>query len=164
MSENEDRVEPREAGMDETPGGPRRSTGRPPSRAGCPAGPRRQNPRRRRSRRSPSAPSHGRGRRQPGAARPRRAAHPARSVRGTSRADRLLLHVEPRAARGRAARRLHLLHQPGRRAVLPALPRHHLRGSLPAAHVVRGAEPHVSYPESVRYRDSMGWDVPWYSA
>ena len=27
-----------------------------------------------------------------------------------------------------------------------------------------GAEPHVSYDESVRYRDFMGWDVPWYSA
>ena len=27
-----------------------------------------------------------------------------------------------------------------------------------------GAEPHVSYHESVRYRDFMGWDVPWYSA
>jgi predicted dithiol-disulfide oxidoreductase (DUF899 family) len=27
-----------------------------------------------------------------------------------------------------------------------------------------GAEPQVSYEESVRYRDFMGWDVPWYSA
>jgi predicted dithiol-disulfide oxidoreductase (DUF899 family) len=27
-----------------------------------------------------------------------------------------------------------------------------------------GAEPKVSYDESVRYRDFMGWDIPWYSA
>jgi predicted dithiol-disulfide oxidoreductase (DUF899 family) len=26
------------------------------------------------------------------------------------------------------------------------------------------AEPQVSYDESVRYRDFMGWDMPWYSA
>jgi predicted dithiol-disulfide oxidoreductase (DUF899 family) len=29
---------------------------------------------------------------------------------------------------------------------------------------VRGAESQVSYDESVRYRDFMGWDMPWYSA
>jgi predicted dithiol-disulfide oxidoreductase (DUF899 family) len=27
-----------------------------------------------------------------------------------------------------------------------------------------GADPQVSYGESVRYRDFMGWDLPWYSA
>ena len=27
-----------------------------------------------------------------------------------------------------------------------------------------GAESQVSYDESVRYRDFMGWDMPWYSA
>jgi predicted dithiol-disulfide oxidoreductase (DUF899 family) len=27
-----------------------------------------------------------------------------------------------------------------------------------------GAEPQVSYHESLRYRDFMGWDIPWYSA
>jgi predicted dithiol-disulfide oxidoreductase (DUF899 family) len=27
-----------------------------------------------------------------------------------------------------------------------------------------GADPRVSYDESVRYRDFMGWDMPWYSA
>ncbi|HEY6747719.1 MAG TPA: DUF899 family protein [Mycobacteriales bacterium] len=27
---------------------------------------------------------------------------------------------------------------------------------------VAGADPHVSYDESVRYRDFMGWDMPWY--
>jgi predicted dithiol-disulfide oxidoreductase (DUF899 family) len=27
-----------------------------------------------------------------------------------------------------------------------------------------GADPQVSYDESVRYRDFMGWQVPWYSA
>jgi predicted dithiol-disulfide oxidoreductase (DUF899 family) len=27
-----------------------------------------------------------------------------------------------------------------------------------------GAEPQRSYDESLRYRDFMGWDVPWYSA
>jgi predicted dithiol-disulfide oxidoreductase (DUF899 family) len=27
-----------------------------------------------------------------------------------------------------------------------------------------GAEPQVSYDQSVRYRDFMGWDMPWYSA
>jgi predicted dithiol-disulfide oxidoreductase (DUF899 family) len=26
------------------------------------------------------------------------------------------------------------------------------------------ADPHVSYAESLRYRDFMGWDMPWYSA
>src|SRR6266513_5176697 len=28
----------------------------------------------------------------------------------------------------------------------------------------RGAESQVSYDESARYRDFMGWDMPWYSA
>ena len=27
-----------------------------------------------------------------------------------------------------------------------------------------GADPQVSYRESLRYRDFMGWDMPWYSA
>jgi predicted dithiol-disulfide oxidoreductase (DUF899 family) len=27
-----------------------------------------------------------------------------------------------------------------------------------------GAEPQLAYDESVRYRDFMGWDMPWYSA
>jgi Bacterial protein of unknown function (DUF899) len=27
-----------------------------------------------------------------------------------------------------------------------------------------GAEPQASYDQSVRYRDFMGWDMPWYSA
>jgi predicted dithiol-disulfide oxidoreductase (DUF899 family) len=27
-----------------------------------------------------------------------------------------------------------------------------------------GVDPQVSYDESVRYRDFMGWDMPWYSA
>jgi predicted dithiol-disulfide oxidoreductase (DUF899 family) len=27
-----------------------------------------------------------------------------------------------------------------------------------------GADPQASYEESVRYRDFMGWDMPWYSA
>ena len=27
-----------------------------------------------------------------------------------------------------------------------------------------GADPQASYDESVRYRDFMGWDMPWYSA
>jgi predicted dithiol-disulfide oxidoreductase (DUF899 family) len=29
---------------------------------------------------------------------------------------------------------------------------------------IDGADSQVSYDESVRYRDFMGWDVPWYSA
>jgi len=29
---------------------------------------------------------------------------------------------------------------------------------------IPGADPLASYVESVRYRDFMGWDVPWYSA
>lgn len=29
---------------------------------------------------------------------------------------------------------------------------------------VGGADPQVSYDESLRYRDFMGWDLPWYSA
>ena len=38
-------------------------------------------------------------------------------------------------------------------AVLPAFPRHYLRGLLQGP-----------YDESIRYRDFMGWDMPWYSA
>ena len=62
---------------------------------------------------------------------PARAAHPARSVRRAPTAHRLLLHVAPRPPRGRAVRRLHVGHHPGRGAVLPSFSRHHLRGLLP---------------------------------
>jgi len=41
----------------------------------------------------------------------------------------------------------------GTRAVLSALPRRHLRDVVPGP-----------YNVSVRYRDFMGWDIPWYSA
>src|ERR1035438_1215184 len=60
-----------------------------------------------------------------------RAAHPARRVRRAPPAHRLLLHVVARPPGGRAVRRLHVGHHPGRGAVLPAFPRHHLRGLLP---------------------------------
>ena len=97
--------------------------------------------------------------------RARRAAHLARHVRGTPAAHRLLLHVEPRPPRARAVRRLHVLHEPDHGAVLPALPRHHLRGLPQGRNVASGeADSRASYRESLRYRDFMGWDVPWYSA
>ena len=46
--------------------------------------------------------------------RPARAGHPARSVRRTPTAHRLLLHVAPGASRARTVRRLHVGHHPGR--------------------------------------------------
>jgi hypothetical protein len=67
-------------------------------------------PGRRRDRRGQAAPAHGGGRRQPHADRAARAAYPARRVRRAPAAHRLLLHVVGRASRGRAVRRLHVLH------------------------------------------------------
>ena len=67
---------------------------------------------------------------EPHADRAGRAAHPARRVRRAPTAHRLLLHVARRPARGRAVRRLHVGHHAGHGAVLPAFPRHHLRGLL----------------------------------
>ena len=93
-------------------------------------------PGRRRDRRGPAAPPDGRGGRQPRADRPDGPLDPARRVRGAPAAHRLHLHVALRPTRARAVRGLHVVHQPGGRAVLPALPRHHLRGALPGA--VRG--------------------------
>ncbi len=54
----------------------------------------------------------------------------------------------------RAVRRLHVVHHPGRRAVLPAFPRHH----------ATRCSARVRTTESIRYRDFMDWDMPWYSA
>ena len=71
--------------------------------------------------------------------RSQRAVHPARRVRRAPTAHRLLLHVEPRPPRRRAVRRLHVGHHPGRGALLPAFPRHHLRGLLPGP--LRGKHP-----------------------
>ena len=88
-------------------------------------------PRRRRDRRSPAAPAPIGDRRQPRADRAPRATHPTRSVRRTPAAHRLLLHVEPGPPRGVGVRRPHVGHDPGRGAVPPAFPRHHLRGLLP---------------------------------
>ena len=50
-------------------------------------------------------------------------------------------------------RRLHVVHHPGRGAVLPSFSRRHLRGLLSG-----------SLRLSIRYRDFLGWDMPWYSA
>src|ERR1035441_2041674 len=63
----------------------------------------------------------------------RRAADLAGGVRGAPAAHRLLLHVASRPAGGRAVRRLHVEQHPDRRAVLPAFPRHHLRGLVPGS-------------------------------
>jgi hypothetical protein len=82
-----------------------------------------------------------------------RACHAARRVRRAPPAGRLLPHVVRRPARRGPVRGLHLLQRPGSRTLLPAFPRRHLRQFCEG-----------SYQESVRYRDFMGWDVPWYSA
>ena len=71
---------------------------------------------------------------------------------GAIASDRLLSHVAHRSTRQRPVRGLHLLQRPDSRAVLPAFPRRHLR------HVLRR-----SVRGELRYRDFMGWDVPWYS-
>jgi predicted dithiol-disulfide oxidoreductase (DUF899 family) len=166
MSENEDRVEPREAGMNETPGAPSvvdRATFQAERdalrvREGA-------HPRRRRNHRSPSAPSHGPGRRQP----------------GTDRPDGPLTLLEAFEGR-RQLIAYYFMWNPGRPAaeqcegctfytsqvVEPSCL--HSRDITFAVlcqgrNVASGgAEPHVSHDESVRYRDFMGWDVPWYSA
>src|SRR5580658_5148410 len=135
------------------PAGGRRP-GHLPGRAGPAAGPGEgAHQGRGRDRRGATPPAHGRGRRQSGADRPRGAADPSRRVRGTPAAHRLLLHVARRPAGTRSVRGLHLGHHTGRGPVLPSLPRHHVRGPLPGP-----------YDESVRYRDFMNWDLPWYSA
>ena len=84
---------------------------------------------------------------EPRADRARRAGHPARRVRRAPSAHRLLLHVAPRPPRGRAVRRLHVGHEPGRGAVLPALPRHHLRGLLQGRNVASVSRPQTSTRE-----------------
>ena len=106
-----------------------------------------------------------RGRRRRSTARAGRPDDAARRVRGAPAADRLLLHVDPGRPARRAVRGLHVLHQPGQRTGVPAFARHHIRGVLPGPQVsADSAMPQASYDESLRYRDFMGWDMPWYSA
>jgi hypothetical protein len=50
-------------------------------------------------------------------------------------------------------RRLHVVRHPGRGAVLPTF------RDITYAVFCQGP-----YAESARYRDFMGWDMPWYSA
>jgi hypothetical protein len=78
---------------------------------------------------------------------------PARCFRQGPAAHRLLLHVESGLSGRRAVRRLYVERHPGHRAFLPAFPRYHVRGLLPGP-----------YLESIRYRDFMGWNIPWCSA
>ena len=74
-------------------------------------------PGRRRPRRRPPAAPHGRSRRRDSAGRRARDDDAARRLRGAADADRLLLHVARRPSRAGAMRRLHLLHDPGPRAL-----------------------------------------------
>ena len=71
-------------------------------------------------------------------------------VRGTPDAHRLLLHVAHRPPCARAVRGLHL----GYNAVF----------YLHSRDVTFAVFAQGPYEESSRYRDFMGWDVPWYSA
>ena len=75
-------------------------------------------------------------------------------LRGPPAADRLLPHVVPRPTRRGPVRGLHVLQRPGSRA----------RPYLHSRDVTYATFCQGPYEESVRYRDFMGWDVPWYSA
>ena len=85
---------------------------------------------------------------------PRRAAHPARGVRRAPAAHRLLLHVVRRPSRGRAVRRLHVGTPPRSREL----------SYLHSRDITYAVFCQGPYDESTRYRDFMGWDMPWYSA
>ena len=61
-------------------------------------------------------------------------------------------HMWHTAARRRAVRRMHVLHDPHQRAGVPAL------AGRSYATLCEGP-----YAESARYRDFMGWTIPWYS-
>ena len=110
--------------------------------------------RRRRDRGGATAAADGRDRRRPRADRPGRAADPARRIRGAPAADRLLLHVEPGPARGRAVRGLHLLSRTRSREL----------SYLHSRDITYAVFCQGPYEESLRYRDFMGWEMPWYSA
>ena len=84
---------------------------------------------------------------------PARAAHPAGGVRRAPAAHRLLLHVVGRPPGGRAVRRLHVV-----TTQVSELSYLHSR-DITYAVFCQGP-----YDESARYRDFMGWDMPWYSA
>ncbi len=68
-------------------------------------------------------------------------------------AHRLLLHVAHRPPCAGAVRGVHLGYIAGPRAVPYSFSRRHLRRVVPRP-----------YEESTRYRDFMGWEMPWYSA
>ena len=85
---------------------------------------------------------------------PRRAAHPARRVRGAPAAHRLLLHVVPRPPRAPSSAR-------AARGVTTQVAELSYLHSRDITYAVFCQGP---YEESVRYRDFMGWDMPWYSA
>ena len=82
------------------------------------------------------------------------AAHPARRVRGTPTAHRVLLHVARRPPSGRAMRRA----ARGCTTQVAELSYLHSR-DITYAVFCQGP-----YDESIRYHDFMGWDMPWYSA
>ena len=71
--------------------------------------------------------------------------YPARRIRGAQAAHRLLLHAVARPPGGGAVRRLHLGQRPGRRVVLPARARHHLRGRSARAPTTRASATTTSW-------------------
>ena len=70
------------------------------------------------------------------------------------RSYRLLLHVAPRPPRGRAVRGLHLVHHARSREL----------SYLHSRDITFAVFCQGPFDESSRYREFMGWDMPWYSA
>ena len=130
------------------PGDLRGRTGRAAGRA------RRRTPARRRDRRGPAAPAHGRGRRHARTDRARRAAPPcwkrSRVADSSSPTTSCGTPAIPRPSSARAAR--------GVTTQVTELSYLHSR-DITYAVFCQGP-----YDESARYRDFMGWDMPWYSA
>ena len=119
----------------------------------CSHGRRRTHARRRCDRRvTPAAPDGG-SRRHHRGRRSRRTGEDHRRLRRSPTAHRLLPRVVAGSAGRRAVRGLHLLRRPGPRADVPPLHRDATYATL-----CKGP-----YEESVRYRDFLGLDMPWYS-
>jgi len=85
--------------------------------------------------------------------RAQRTGHPARRIRRTPAAHRLLLHVARRPPRGEQCE--------GCTWITTQVTELSYLHSRDITYAVLCQGP---YDVSVRYRDFMGWDVPWYSA
>jgi predicted dithiol-disulfide oxidoreductase (DUF899 family) len=111
-------------------------------------------PRRRRDRRGPAAPAHGRGRPRPRADRTRRAAHLLEAFEGRRQliAYYFMWNVPGRPAAEQCEGCTWVTTQVTELSYL------HSR-DITYAVLCQGG-----YDESIRYRDFMGWDMPWYSA